>query len=264
MHLIRREIASVGLLGVVLAGFGPFGTFEAPLGERLVYWTGVLLVSYAFFRPALRLSDALTSQGSPGRVIGRVIAVASVSVPLTIVVWLASFLHTPSLWPSMRHFAGMYVSVLFVGTVMVGLLRVLQQWPSSSDRIGHQPAEPPADPVEHRKVADRRPRFFTRLPPHLRGELLALEVEDHYVRAHAPQGNALLLMRLSDAIAELDDYPGAQVHRSWWVASHAVREVQGASRSRRLVLTNGLAVPVARAREYVVDQLLGEADLKAA
>ena len=90
------------------------------------------------------------------------------------------------------------------------------------------------------------PRFFDRLPPHLGRELLALEMEDHYVRAHTTAGSALVLMRMRDAVAELDGVEGLQVHRSWWVARAAVeREVQD-GRNLRLRLRNGLEAPVAR------------------
>jgi DNA-binding LytR/AlgR family response regulator len=89
-------------------------------------------------------------------------------------------------------------------------------------------------------------RFVDRLPPHLGRELLALEMEDHYVRAHTPSGSALVLMRMRDAVAELDGMEGLQVHRSWWVARAAVEgEVQD-GRNVRLKLKSGLEAPVAR------------------
>lgn len=49
------------------------------------------------------------------------------------------------------------------------------------------------------------PDFFRRIPPALGRNLLALEMEDHY----------LGLMRLRDALTELAPGRGQQVHRSW-------------------------------------------------
>lgn len=264
VRLLWREIGSVALLGVVLGGFGPFGTFQAPVTERVVYWTFILLVSYLFFRPAVRLSDRLAGGNGRDRIIGRLVAVGLVGAPLTMIVWLASFLHTPTLWPSLRHLAGMYPSVLFVGAVMVVLLDLVERIHDGRRALADTPAEPSGEYAPATRTQPGRPRFFARLPFHMREELVALQVEDHYVRAHTTHSNVLLLMRMSDAIAEMDGYPGAQVHRSWWVASHAVREVQGPSRSRRLVLSNGLTVPVARAREDTVNQLLQVRELSAA
>jgi hypothetical protein len=150
----------------------------------------------------------------------------------------------------------LYVSVAFVAALMMLLFYV-------RDALGQQSptaaAAPPAleeDGNAPERPQDGLPPFFARLPGCRSADILAVEVEDHYVRAHLAEGSRLLLMRMSDAIAELEGYPGAQVHRSWWVASHAVREVQGTARSRRLVLRNGLTVPVARTRLAEVERLV--------
>ncbi|MFX8624480.1 LytTR family DNA-binding domain-containing protein, partial [Acinetobacter baumannii] len=71
------------------------------------------------------------------------------------------------------------------------------------------------------------PRFLERLPLKLRGaEIYAVEAEDHYLRLHTSRGSDLILMRLSDAIVELEGLEGARTHRSWWVAKGAVRDAK--------------------------------------
>ncbi len=45
-------------------------------------------------------------------------------------------------------------------------------------------------------------------------DVICLQMEDHYVRAHSSGGSALHLMTLSDAMARTTR-PGLQVHRSW-------------------------------------------------
>src|SRR5690606_15189181 len=77
--------------------------------------------------------------------------------------------------------------------------------------------------LERRGAAPERtpdpPRFLTRLPHRLKGAAIrAVEAEDHYLRVHTDQGSDLILMRLSDAVKELEGLDGAQTHRSWWVA----------------------------------------------
>ena len=90
--------------------------------------------------------------------------------------------------------------------------------------------------------------FMTRATKdELHVEVLALQAEDHYVRVHTAKGSTLLLMRMADAIAELDGQAGMQVHRSWWVARAAVSGAAPTGRRASLILVNGLAVPVARA-----------------
>jgi DNA-binding LytR/AlgR family response regulator len=88
--------------------------------------------------------------------------------------------------------------------------------------------------------------FLDRLPPHLRSGLIALEMEDHYVRAHTAGGSALVLLRMRDAVAELAGIEGMQVHRSWWVARSAVREAVASGRNVTLRLERGIEAPVAR------------------
>jgi DNA-binding LytR/AlgR family response regulator len=87
-----------------------------------------------------------------------------------------------------------------------------------------------------------------RLPPRLgTGRLIALEAEDHYLRVHTDLGHDIILMRMSDAIALLDALPGARVHRSWWVARHAVEGSSSIGGRTTLCLATGIAAPVSRA-----------------
>jgi DNA-binding LytR/AlgR family response regulator len=73
-----------------------------------------------------------------------------------------------------------------------------------------------------------------------------VEAEDHYLRLHTSKGQDLILMRLADALAELDGLQGARTHRSWWVARAAVRQVERADGRATLTLEGGLQVPVSR------------------
>lgn len=58
----------------------------------------------------------------------------------------------------------------------------------------------------------------------------------------------MILMRMSDAEASLSAGFGQRVHRSWWVARSAVKDVRTANNNFWLILSNGLEVPVSRAR----------------
>ena len=90
-------------------------------------------------------------------------------------------------------------------------------------------------------------RFLDRLPPRLRGATLhAVQAEDHYLRLHTDRGSDLILMRLSDAVAELEGLEGARTHRSWWVARDAVRGATRGDGRATLTLEGGVAAPVSR------------------
>lgn len=91
------------------------------------------------------------------------------------------------------------------------------------------------------------PKFLERLPLKLRGaEVWAVEAEDHYLRLHTSKGQDLILMRLADAIAELEGIEGAQTHRSWWVARDAIVDARRGDGRATLTLKDGAEVPVSR------------------
>jgi DNA-binding LytR/AlgR family response regulator len=74
----------------------------------------------------------------------------------------------------------------------------------------------------------------------------AVSAEDHYLRLHTSKGSDLILMRLADAIMELEGLEGAQVHRSWWVARDAVKDVRRDGARVSLLLPDGGEAPVSR------------------
>jgi DNA-binding LytR/AlgR family response regulator len=90
-------------------------------------------------------------------------------------------------------------------------------------------------------------KFLERLPLKLRGgEVWAVEAEDHYLRLHTSKGQDLILMRLADAISELEGIEGAQVHRSWWVARDAIADAKRGDGRATLTLKDGAEAPVSR------------------
>ncbi|MCQ9156777.1 LytTR family DNA-binding domain-containing protein [Acidomonas methanolica] len=80
----------------------------------------------------------------------------------------------------------------------------------------------------------------------LGGDVIALQMEDHYVRIHTPTGSRLVHMTLSEAIDAVSPTDGLKTHRSWWVARHAVERIEGTPRAMRLHLRGGVSAPVAR------------------
>ena len=94
---------------------------------------------------------------------------------------------------------------------------------------------------------DEEQRFLERLPVKFRSaKLIALSSEGHYLRVHTDGGSTLILMRISDAVRELEGSDGLQVHRSWWVAREGVKETKRVNGRRFLVLSNDVSAPVSR------------------
>jgi len=89
--------------------------------------------------------------------------------------------------------------------------------------------------------------FADRLPAKFRSaDILAVSAEDHYLRVHTSAGETMILMRLADAIAELEGVEGAQTHRSWWVAREAVESARREGERVTLLLKGGIEAPVSR------------------
>jgi hypothetical protein len=105
-----------------------------------------------------------------------------------------------------------------------------------------------ADPAPRGQPA-QRPRFLSRLVRFADADestVLAVEAEDHYVKVHTLRGSELIYYRFADAIEDLAGCDGLQVHRSFWVRRSAISELQTHGRQGRLVLTNGLKIPVSQ------------------
>ncbi|NNC52452.1 MAG: LytTR family transcriptional regulator, partial [Erythrobacter sp.] len=172
----------------------------------------------------------------------RFVGVMVASVPMSVAVWILPRLPDRLRWPDAETALTQYFYVAVVGG-MITLLFTLGQRGSVSE-----PKKEEAQSKDESPAPESASRFIDRLPAELGTDLLALEMEDHYVRAHTRLGSELVLMRLGDAIAELEGVDGRQVHRSWWVARDAVEEVRREGRNLRLVLSRGIEAPVSRNR----------------
>ncbi|MFM6931296.1 MAG: LytTR family DNA-binding domain-containing protein [Novosphingobium sp.] len=236
------DLAVMTAIGFVLALIGPFGSFAAPFPQRLIYWLGLAWAGYACYRPIggliARLGPVLDLPDWSLWLIACLVA----TVPMTGVVWLVSAMPGPVEVPSPGTWIETYGYVLAIGGMVTMVFYLVQSKPAEpAPAVMPQPA--PAVEVAH---PTPQPRLFDRLPPGLGTDLVALEMEDHYLRVHTALGSDLILLRMRDAVAELEGIDGVQVHRSWWVAAGAVERVERDGRNVRLSLTRGLSAPVAR------------------
>ncbi|MFN3521028.1 MAG: LytTR family DNA-binding domain-containing protein [Phenylobacterium sp.] len=228
-RVLLRALATSTVVGLFMSYVRAFGSGDAPFLARTAYmtvlaWIGALL-GVASFRLVRRLS------WTGGRVwLQAALSGAAMTPPMTLVVWGATrFL--PGGGAPVRHLPG----YAFNSLIMCLGMTALAVW------VGRRRA------VAADAPAAAPPRFLERLPPKLAGaELWAVEAEDHYLRLHTSKGQDLILMRLADAVAELDGIEGAQVHRSWWVSREAVVGAERGDGRAILTLKDGSKVPVSR------------------
>lgn len=236
------DLTIMTVVGLLLAVLGPFGSFAMPFALRLAYWLGIALAGYALYLPATVIATRLARRLALPEAGLWVAACIAATVPMTVVAWAVDGLWRPFRLPGAQEWLTSYANVLVLGSAITSIF-----WFGRARRQTQAPAPYPVETVLPAKVAPPPTApFLDRLPPHLGRDLIALEMEDHYVRAHTPAGSTLILMRMRDAVAELSGIDGVQVHRSWWVARDHVTAVNRDGRSVRLLLTGGIEAPVAR------------------
>lgn len=234
---------SVITLTLVLSG--PFGTYTRfGLGDRLVFWTLVVggcilwgvtlrvLLMHRFRKIGFGLAT---------------LTATAISAPLLAVpIWalLRKMASTQSgLVPGI---AELTLTIFVIGMGTGGLRWALEH----SGPRGKTPAQGSGN-----AEGDPMPRLLSRIEPTKRGDMIRISARDHYLDVVTENGTTELLMRFSDALAELDGADGLQVHRSHWVAVPAVEGAERAGDKLHLVLRDGTRVPVSRKhRPQVVER----------
>lgn len=235
----KRGFVIAAIVGLLLTFVGALETGELPFLNRLAYWE-TLMLSGAMI--GLGVSESVEKWGrlrSKPALEMPVIAVL-IALPLTFMVVGTSNIFFGTQPPSLQALGIMFGITFFISLVMTALNYFIH-WPGKV--IAETPQVAPIPQAEPTTT-----RFNDRLPLPLRSsKIIALEAEDHYLRVHLEGGQStLILMRLSDAIAELPKDTGAQTHRSWWVAKDAVRGVTKADGRATLTLNAPLEAPVSR------------------
>lgn len=251
-RLLRQRLPVVLAAVLVLTVIGPFGTFQdLRLLPRLLYWGGLILAGFVAFELLVRI--ALRVARGDARRWGLIVGGAALGVTVLETVVVAaverSVRGNDFFSPARLLELALYVGTI---TVLVAAVPVLLEL-RARGLVGVAPSPPPPPPPSVAPTGPvGEPRLLARIPSRLGRDLLALAMEDHYVRVHTAVGSDLILMRLRDAMVELDGVPGLQVHRSHWVAAHAVTGVERRPDGKMtLLLVNGLRVPVSRS--YAAD-----------
>ena len=227
-----RNMAVAAIVGVFLALVGAVGTDRVDVVTRLLFWVPVMLGGSVIGHFLTMLVARIPRVGASVWLVGAVLSVL-VSIPVTLLVWghAAWVLNTNV---PVSNLPQLFTPVLIISAAMTALMIVVSQ----PGAVTHAP--PPG-------AAPQPVRFMERLPPKLGGAVIyAVSAEDHYLRLHTSKGVDLILMRLSDAIVELEGVEGAQTHRSWWVARDAVESARREGDRMVLVVKGGVEAPVSR------------------
>ncbi len=225
--------------GFFLGLVGPFGSYLN--GSHLVtvaYWIAAVWAGMILFGVTLRPAIRLASRWRLPRVAMLAVVTPLVAMPLALLCHVAA----ATLWPVQIDRIGLlaWYGQTLVISVPLAMSYGFARGTGGAREAGSLPAA--ASP------GSASGRLLARLPAGLGREVIALQMEDHYVRVHTAKGSGLVLIPLRQAVQELGaaGRGGLKVHRSWWVARQAVRGFGRDGRNLRLRLSNGLEVPVAR------------------
>lgn len=236
----QRALANLLLIATAVAGVeslaGIFGTDDNSALERTAYllamnWIGMSLGVLGYIA-ATHIDWARPCFWR------RVFAATSLAfVPQAIVVWASAWIVAGGPGPE-AFWLFLAYSFIFGGAFIAAFVAPIMDKAAPQQAAAASPAS----------------TFAGRLPFRLQGaDLWAVCAEGHYIRVLTSRGEALIRLRLADAVLELGCSAGAQTHRSWWVARIAVMAVRRRyGRIRAIVLPDEREVPVSRAGAEVL------------
>lgn len=222
-------------LGLILGLLGPFGSYAMPLLQRLLYWVVLFNLGYFIYYITHQITRWLFNNKQTDKPLNQAIQFITptllASVPLSYLVAFATqFLIQTEV--GLTPFALEVLPQVLVLGLSIDFLMGL---------IYRDTAE-----IKQSNVEKPGQEFINRLPKELGDELICLVMEDHYMVVSTEKGEHMLLMRMKDALIELKNYPGMQVHRSSWIAVDKVKRVKKISRKTLLIMDNGIEISVSK------------------
>ncbi|MGA9659561.1 MAG: LytTR family DNA-binding domain-containing protein [Asticcacaulis sp.] len=216
------------------------GTDGMPFLMRCAYWLVVMALGTSVAQMTGRILDRFASLNLWQTLATMIIIVTPI---ICVMVWLVTAAFDSDhmlILGRMRYLIG----PVLVITIAMSALHVL---------ISGTPAQSHAFATDNK--TEPGAVFRARLPfKYQHADIYALEAEDHYLRVHTSAGDTLILLRLYDAIGELNGIEGSQIHRSWWVAKSAVLHTPRHNGRIALKLKNNLSAPVSRSYAKALKQ----------
>ena len=246
-------------VSVILGITGPFGTLQQlDTLPRFAYWLALALATFTVGYLTMRLTLAIVFGAAGSRPVRSVVAGIVAGVPVTGIVVLFNRALFGGPFPPPAAIGAMFLNCGLIAVAISFLIALgrgaqdtgANQVELTADAPSAASALPPSPPSSPPQAT--RPPLVERLPYAARGKLLYLSMQDHYVEVHTDRGTSLVLMRLADALREVGDTPGVQIHRSHWVALDAVASSLRKDGKPFLRLVDDALLPVSRSYAEVV------------
>ncbi len=259
------KLAAYAVVSVALVVMAPFETQGDPWAWRFAYWFFMMcLFGFGIFPLTVRTAARLPAMRNLSFPLGAGIIFVSAAIPMTcaVLVFDIGFVALANRLPEVfgveqsaggpedyAEALGQYPLVLYLKvlalSLLVGGLPFL-----SAGGFGTRSAEPAVLPKPGLK-------FLSRLPGHIGSDVCYLHMQDHYMRVATKGGEAMILMSMRDALAELEGVNGLQVHRSWWVATSEILRLARDGRKLVAVMSDGTQVPVSETYRAALEERTG-------
>ncbi|TNJ39151.1 LytTR family DNA-binding domain-containing protein [Phaeobacter sp. B1627] len=240
----------VGTAVGLTAMAGPYYTLERlSFPERLVYWGVTIPLSALTMTVLSTVAFRLTKARSLNWVIVTVLVGLVGVLPVTGSVYLSEGIAT-GFEDGWLDGVSFFRLALFVAPSLIGVTLVVNAL--FEFRVVGQDSAVLEPPPQSETLLQ------SKLPHHLGHEIVTVQARDHYAEVTTLKGSAMVLMRLGDAVRDLEPLGGLQVHRSWWVnLAHLARTETGKS-GQELVMKTGQRVPVGRSFRKALKEALRE------
>lgn len=244
---LKSLLSQAGLvlgLGTFLAILGPFGSHGFGPLKVWLYWTGLSILGFGLGHGTGHLAEQIFPTLS--RPFLHIITIPVVTLIMSGAVWTLNIAMGAN--PTFRHLPLLFVLVMVItafATLVAYVYDRLRQSSPTSNTSDAQNVPPSEEAIP--SPASIPALIQDKLPSHLQSDTLwSLNAEDHYLRVRTTRGEALILMRLSDALHACEDLEGHRTHRSWWVARDAIDHCERLEGRAELHLKNGVIAPVSR------------------
>lgn len=97
--------------------------------------------------------------------------------------------------------------------------------------------------------------FLRLLPSNVTNGPDVIEAQENYINVYCGPQKHTILYRFKDAVAEMGDLAGLQVHRSFWVRTDAIVSFTKKQGRGEITMTSGQSVPVSRTYVKSVESL---------
>lgn len=225
---------------LILTMSGPFGTLEHyNFLERFAYWAILTPATYILASGVATWVTVTLTRKQLNSWLAYMFGGTAAGVIVGIFVWLFGVFLDQSFGQSIN---GLLTAMTYTIPITIGVTMLFKVSEKTSD--------------EKPKTLTNDIRFFEKIPKKLGRDLISLNSQDHYIKVTTSMGSDLILMRLSDAIIELEGADGIQPHRSWWVSKKHVFEIKTENSKKVIELSNGDLVPVSRSKIKDVSEYL--------